>query len=303
MAKRQKPADAAKDKAAKQKKLAILLVLVLVLAMAYAFMTMQGLNSSNSSSKPQAAPTASSATTNPTTPAPTASPTPVAPTLAGAPVAAVDPAAAAAAGTSPTGSTQLVSAVSPPADAGQLQSFSLFESKDPFANGAGSKPVSSSSGGSSGGGSGTSSGGSSGTKPASPPVVPPAPPSPPPTAAVISVNGVSESVTTGGNFPMANPDTTANGLFQLISLTGKTAIISVVGGSYASGSHTLTLKVNKAVTLVNTADGTRYTIQLYPQGTVAPAAPAGASSGSSSSGSSSGSSTTTTTPATPSPGN
>jgi hypothetical protein len=32
----------------------------------------------------------------------------------------------------------------------------------------------------------------------------------------------------------------------------------------------LTLKVGKPVTLVNTADGTRYTLVLQPQGTVAP---------------------------------
>jgi len=32
------------------------------------------------------------------------------------------------------------------------------------------------------------------------------------------------------------------------------------------------------VTLVNTADGTRYTLTLLPQGTVAPAAPSGSSS-------------------------
>jgi hypothetical protein len=35
--------------------------------------------------------------------------------------------------------------------------------------------------------------------------------------------------------------------------------------------------VNQSVTLVNTADGTRYTIELMPQGTVASAAPASGS--------------------------
>ena len=56
-------------------------------------------------------------------------------------------------------------------------------------------------------------------------------------------------------------------MFQLVSLSASTARVSVVGGSYASGSPTLTLKVNKPVTLVNTADGTRYTLTLQPQGT------------------------------------
>jgi hypothetical protein len=49
--------------------------------------------------------------------------------------------------------------------------------------------------------------------------------------------------------------------------------VAIAGGSYASGSQTLTLKVNKPVTLVNTADGTRYTLKLNPQGT----APSGSS--------------------------
>jgi hypothetical protein len=52
----------------------------------------------------------------------------------------------------------------------------------------------------------------------------------------------------------------------------------------------LTIKVGKPVTLVNTADGTRYTIELMPQGTVAtpPASGSTADSGSTT--------TTTTTP-------
>jgi hypothetical protein len=80
------------------------------------------------------------------------------------------------------------------------------------------------------------------------------------------VNGTSESVTTGGSFPAANP------MFLLVSLTASTAKVSVAGGSYANGAQTLSLKVGRPVTLVNTADGTRYTLTLQPQGTVAPAA-------------------------------
>jgi hypothetical protein len=62
----------------------------------------------------------------------------------------------------------------------------------------------------------------------------------------------------------------------------------VAGGSYSSGAQTLTLKVNRPVTLVNTADGTRYTLTLLPQGTVPSAtapSPTGTPAG-----------TTTTTP-------
>jgi hypothetical protein len=97
------------------------------------------------------------------------------------------------------------------------------------------------------------------------------------------------------NFPAANPIPSTDGLFQLLSLTTHTATITIVGGSYASGSQTLTLKENKPVTLVNTADGTRYTLVLYPQGTVAPTA--SAAGGSSAPGSAS--APTTTTPAGP----
>ena len=280
MAKNKKPADAAKDKAAKQKKLAIGLVCLLAVAMAYAVHTMSGLGGGGSSSKPQAVdPATAVTTTSVATTAATASPAPAAPSLSGNSIVA-DPAAATD-GVTAAGSTQLLAAVSPPADAGQLESFSRFESKDPFAGGAGSKSAS----------GGSSSGGSSGSSPASPPVVPPAPPNPPPSSAVISVNGVPELVSTSANFPVSNPNATSNGLFELISLTAKTAKISVVGGSYASGSQTLTLYVNKSVTLVNTADGTRYTLVLSPQGTAAP-------SGVASSGAS-GTTGATTTPAAP----
>jgi hypothetical protein len=121
---------------------------------------------------------------------------------------------------------------------------------------------------------------------------------------VISVNGLSEEVASGGNFPVANPVASSNGLFQLVSLTAKSAKVAVVGGSYASGSQTLTLNANKPVTLVNTADGTRYTLLLYPQGTAAPAAGATPPSGGSapSAPTPTAPAGTTTTPTTPAPG-
>jgi hypothetical protein len=268
---RKSTADTAKDKAAKQKKIVIGLAVFLALAVAYAVHTMSGLNGAPASSKPQAV--AAGAVAPPATPA-ASTPAPAAPSLAGAPAAST-PATPATPGStsapSGTDSSQLVSVVIPKADPGQLESFSRFESKDPFAS-ASSVPTSGS-----GSGSGTKgSSGSSGS--GSPPKTPPAPPAPPPTAAVISVNGTSESVTSGLNFPANNPVPSTNGLFQLVSLTAHSATITIVGGSYASGSQTLTLKENKPVTLVNTADGTRYTLVLYPQGTVAPTSPsAGAS--------------------------
>lgn len=246
---RKNVADAAKAKAEKQKKIAIGLIVLLALAGAYAVHTMMSLKSGGSASaKPQVA-----VVTTGSTPvaAPVATtPLPAAPTLSGG--LPTDTTAAA-----PSGSSQLVDAVPTSAGTGQLQSFSLFESKDPFnAGGPGSTST------------GTKS--PSTTKSSTPPKTPPAPPTPPPTAAVISVNGTSESVATGSNFPAASP------AFQLVALTASTAKVAVAGGSYSSGAATLTLKVNTPVTLVNTADGTRYTLTLLPQGTV-PSAPASSS--------------------------
>ncbi|MDX6465804.1 MAG: hypothetical protein QOI27_844 [Gaiellaceae bacterium] len=262
---RKKPADAAKAKAAKQKKMVIGLSVFLVLAMAYAVHTMMALNGGGGT-KPVAAPVAAATTTPVVTPA-VATPT-AAPTLAGSPLAAAPVAAA------PTDTSGLISAVKPTADTGQLESFSRFESKDPFANGSASGAGGSTGTGTTGSsgttGSGAGSGGSTGSGTTTPPKVPPAPPTPPapaPTSAVISVNNTPETVASGATFPTANPNAAANGLFQLRSLTATTATVAIVGGSYSSGSQTLTLKVNKPVTLVNTADGTRYTLMLSTQGT------------------------------------
>ena len=73
--------------------------------------------------------------------------------------------------------------------------------------------------------------------------------------------------------PGAEPDrSVVVPLFHLISVTAHTAKISIVGGSYANGAPAVTLRENKAVTLMNTADGTRYKLILKPVGTAVPAA-------------------------------
>lgn len=257
--------DAAKAKAAKQKKILILLSGVLVLALVYAFMTIRGLNKGASAAPPPAATTATTTTTPAATPAPG---TVAAPALG---------AAAPAASTTASPPVSLVAATKPAAGTGQLESFSRFASKDPF-DAAGPKDTAQGAGG----GSSTAPKSSSGapapgvTASASPagggatPVVQ----LPPPTSAVLAVNGVAALVAAGADFPMST-DPVENGIFHLLSLTQTTAQVTVVGGSYASGSPTLTLKVNKPVTLVNTADGKRYTLQLFPQGTAAvPTTPA-----------------------------
>ena len=172
----------------------------------------------------------------------------------------------------------LASSSAPPVADGQLSSFSLFASKDPFAqqlsdgsDSSSSSSSSSSSGGSTGRSAGGSSGGSSsgggGGGSASAPT---------PGTAVISVNGTLYSVAVGNDFPDASStDPTIQPLFHLLSVTAHSAKISIVGGSYANGAPAVTLTENKPVTLMNTADGTRYKLILKPVGTAvaAPAAP------------------------------
>lgn len=149
----------------------------------------------------------------------------------------------------------------PAPTSGQLLSFGLFRTKDPFRqqldiNG----PT---------GAAGVTSG-TSGTKTKQPkgPTGPTGPKTsggstatvPPvrvvPTTAVISLNGSPETVQVGGSFPSSDP------VFELVSLTGKTAKVGIAGGSLESGAAAVTLQKNKPVTLLNTADGTRYVLRL-----------------------------------------
>ena len=93
------------------------------------------------------------------------------------------------------------------------------------------------------------------------PKTPPPPPATPtqaaaPTAARISVNGTSELVDLSKTFPSADP------VFRLVALTRTTAKIGIAGGSLSTGDGTTTLTRGKKVTLMNTADGTRYELVL-----------------------------------------
>jgi hypothetical protein len=209
-------------------------------------------------------------------------PTLAAPTLSGA----QEPGATT---TDATGS--LVSA-GPTVQDGQLTSFSRFASKDPFAQqlSDAQSSSSSSSGGSSGGGSPS-------------PGLSPSGKAPKPGSAVISVNGTLYTVATKTDFPQPSAtDPTVVPLFHLVSVTAHTATISIAGGSYATGAPTVTLKENKPVTLMNTADGTRYTLVLRPLGTAVSAGKATSGSGSTPSagtGTTPTSTTVTLPPATP----
>lgn len=208
-----------------------------------------------------------------TTAAPPPATTATAPTDAGG--LALPPVSAA--GTAPSGESATAPAGGPVAIAGQLVSFTRFASKDPFVqqidvgetasggggggtgsgsgsasgsgSGSGSAPGSSSgSSGGKGSGSGASSPGGVGSKPAAP------------SSATIAVNGASESVSVGKDFPAATP------LFHLVKLSGATALVGIAGGSYASGDQTAILRKGKTLVLQNTADGTRYELRLVSVG-------------------------------------
>jgi len=85
-------------------------------------------------------------------------------------------------------------------------------------------------------------------------------------SAVISVNGTRGAVGVKQRFPAKAP------LFHLLKLTKSTAKIAVVGGGLAGGGQTLTLRRGKPLTLVNTADGTRFRLALVSTSTKAVAA-------------------------------
>lgn len=183
-------------------------------------------------------------------------PPPPATSVTPAPAPTPVPGLPAAPGTPSASSGALIDTDAPLApEAGQLVSFGRFVSKDPFAQQIG----------------GTKSGGGSAApgKARKPVKTPPEPelevaPQAPPkveapkglAAAQISVNGASESVAVGAAFPSADP------IFKLVSVGKGSAKVAIQGGSYASGAATITLKKGQPLTLVNTADGTRYRLAL-----------------------------------------
>jgi hypothetical protein len=169
------------------------------------------------------------------------------------------------------GGTLVDSDISPTPSTGQLVAFGRFASKDPFQQQVEDDPAG-------GGGSSTSGLGDEGstptpgtttpppgvtpTSPGAPagPTAPAAGPTAPAGAAVISINGAEETVQVGGEFPKESP------VFRLVKLTRSEARIGIAGGALASGSPTVALKKDKTLTLVNTADGTRYELKLVSIG-------------------------------------
>lgn len=272
MAKKNPHLDRAQAKAAKQKKVAIGLSGVLLLVLVYEVPhTLKMMH-----------PTAKAPVVTASASAPPAS-TPTTAATSTQPVGAT-----ATPAVTPSPSASLVSSVQVTPDPGQLTEFSQFASKDPFDQTVQRTPVAA--------GSTTPAKPAKPTKPSAPkaPAKPKTPPAPPPVSAVVSVNGELMTVNVGTQFPTAGAvfDQVGSPLFQLDTLTSTTAKVSIAGGSYANGAPSLTLTVGKAATLQNTADGTRYTLLLEPQGTQVPAT----TTGTTGTGSTPAAPTTTTTP-------
>ncbi len=86
-----------------------------------------------------------------------------------------------------------------------------------------------------------------------------------PTSVSISTNGTCEVVSVNGTFPAGE------NIFRVVSIAknGKSVKIGIVGGAYDSGAAAITLELGKKLTLVNTADGTRYVLLLQSKCDVA----------------------------------
>lgn len=248
--------DLAAEKARKQKiMLAVAGVVLVGLGAIQVPKLMKG------SSEPAAAPAPAAAVTPTPTPTPTpTSPGAVAPTATKAkPVAFV-------AGVGLPGTPVASAAKS------QLASFTLFQPNDPFvqqvsdeaaaaaADSSGTVKPAKDTGGnaapaadvptaSSGGSTATDGGGSS-----------PAADKPAITYATVDFDGKPEQLQVKEKFPKADP------MFVLVSLKKKQAKIGVAGGTFDDGGGTVTLKLGKKVTLLNTATGVRYELKLVYTG-------------------------------------
>lgn len=246
-----KKVDTLKAKQAKQKKIAIGGCVLLLGLLGF-----QGPKTLKMLKGPQPIPSAAS-----TTPAST---TPAAPAAAGGTAAGEVPGTVA-----PELSAVADSDLSPDAEQGQLATFELFASKDPFAQQAepveatpqpaadstgedeptGDKPDAAKGGKAAADGDGAPDGGftTGGSTDAAPAVA---------DATSISVNGVAEPVTLDAPFPKDEPT------FVLVKVGKKSVQIGIAGGEYADGGETITLGLGKTITLQNTADGSRYELKL-----------------------------------------
>ena len=248
--------DPLKAKQARQKKIAIGGCVLLLALVAF-----QGPKTLKLLQGPQALPSPAA-----TAPATT---TPAAP--AGTPAGQVPATGEAPAAAAPQLSAVADSDLSPDVEQGQLATFERFASKDPFTQqaepveappaaaaedpkDAGDTPADQAASGASAGAAGdtgSTDGGftTGGSEPNKPDVA---------TATSISVNGVAEDVAVAAAFPKAEPTF----LLVKVAKNGKSVEIGIAGGEYANGGKTITLALGKKLTLQNTADGSRYELEL-----------------------------------------
>lgn len=262
-----KRVDPLKAKQAKQKKLAIGLSILFVAVLAYQVpKTLKMLKG----------PAAAAVETAPvSTPSGTALPA----------TGAAAPAAAAPAASQPA--VLIDSDLPVEAGAGQLRSFELFRTQDPFlqqidssaaGQGAGSAGAADGDAGSKAGSApsppagsivpvtGSDSGERTGPSEETAPTKAPVPPA---TATTIALNGSPAVLAADGSFPEEEP------IFVLVSTSedGRSVEIGIAGGAYADGEDTVTLEVGKPLTLQNTADGSRYKLELLTVAGFAPPKP------------------------------
>ena len=258
-----KKVDPLKAKAAKQRKIAIGGCVLLLALLAF-----QGPKTLKMLKGPQALPT-------PTATAP-ATTTPAAAAPGGTAAGQVPAPGDATAAPAPELSAVADSDLSPDAEQGQLATFERFASKDPFAQQAEPEPTappaaapskdtetsttpdpakdaaSGADGGATDAGAGATDGGftTGGSDASDGPAIA--------ATTSISVNGVAEDVAVAAAFPKNEPT------FVLVKVAknGKSVEIGIAGGEYANGGETITLALGKKLTLQNTADGSRYELQL-----------------------------------------
>jgi hypothetical protein len=77
-----------------------------------------------------------------------------------------------------------------------------------------------------------------------------------PNTAEIEVNGAGETVAIGEAFPASDPT------FELVSISGQTATIGLVSGSFSNGAETIAIEVGETLVLVSDPDETRYAIKI-----------------------------------------
>ena len=282
-----KRVDPLKAKQAKQKKIAIGLSVLFVAVLAYQVPKMLKLMKGPSAAAQTAAEPPDPAAAASATPAATSTATPVAP-------GAAAPAASAPVPGEAQPAVLVDSDLPVVGGEGQLLSFEQFAAKDPFdqqvdsdavagaasaadgAAGAGNETIPTGSAptgfdaaaiagalaGAGAGGTSTGSGGTSTGSGAAGPGTPsggstPAAPAAA-TATTISLNNELVDFAGDGSFPAAEP------VFVLVSTAadGKSVEIGIAGGAYADGDKTITLKLGVPLTLQNTADGSRFELEL-----------------------------------------